>query len=195
MNESRGSMSLLSSAKAKIDNGFSRLGPKLDFTDPAQRTLMLLASRTISISNAVVLLSRHDLSTEAVPLLFSLIGIAAQMRWIAEKDHSQRAREFSSELRQSASGWFWDVAKLKEKMARMDFDSQLIDALDHVLLEHIEGNVEGLPWGHSLPESRKGLTQDELLDVAALAIRHVLKALDAFWPGSFEIASIEMEGK
>src|SRR5205807_1236759 len=77
---------MLGLAKARIDHGFSQVGKRLAADDPAQRALMMLASRAVAVSNALMLLALNNHANEGLPLLRSLLQLAVEARWIDEKD-------------------------------------------------------------------------------------------------------------
>ncbi|OGR85179.1 MAG: hypothetical protein A3J74_09020 [Elusimicrobia bacterium RIFCSPHIGHO2_02_FULL_57_9] len=160
---------VLGLAKASVDNGFSRVGKTLDASDPVQSVLMLLASRAVAISNALVLLAMHHHANEALPILRSLMGIAAQMLWIVESKSPERAHEF---MKGRKNDWEMPWQKLDQGISWRD---------------HVYANAGGLPWGHVFSEnSGKGISSEDLLKTAAAVMEQALKALERRWPGKFE---------
>lgn len=160
---------LLGLAKAGIDKGFSRVGKTLDAADPAQSVLMLLASRAVAISDALALLAMHHHANEALPILRSLLGIAAEMLWIAEAESGARARKFR-----------------EQNNAEIDLPWQKLDQ-GISWRNHVYSNASGLPWGHVFSENNgKGISAEDLLKTAIAVMGQVLKALDQHWPGQFE---------
>jgi len=91
-------------AKAFIDNGLCRVGPKLN---PGHKTAALLtggASRSLALSDAIVRLCRHDHPTEALPVLRQLVEVAITLRWAAAGEGgSERAKAVLEET--AAAHW------------------------------------------------------------------------------------------
>lgn len=180
---------LLGLAKARIDNGFSQVGKgkKLAEADAAHRALMLLASRAVAVSNALMLLAMNNHANEALPLLRSLLQLAVEARWIAEKDHTARAKEFFTH--QADADWerFWSRERLLKRMTHLGFQKTLEERALLSCYDHVHANAQGLPWGHVFSENaQKGVTGEEALRSAAAIMGHVVKALDLHWPGNFE---------
>ncbi|MBI3551976.1 MAG: hypothetical protein HY077_05605 [Elusimicrobia bacterium] len=178
---------LIGRAKTAIDNGFSRVGKKLDAASAADRALMLLASRAVAVANALVLLAQNSLANEAAPLLRSLLEIAAAMRWIAAENSEERAIEALEESETADWAGLWQTDRLLERMRASGFPRDLEDRVGLLCREHLRGNAQGLPWGHKFEHDKgKGISGEELLRIAALASGHAVKALDVRWPGNFE---------
>src|SRR5208282_4119364 len=99
MSDEREFMQAITTAKARIDNGFSRLGSKIDIARPVDCALAVLAGRLIAMGNAVVLLNSHELANEAAPLIVSMAAARVHMRWIVDKEKEKRAQIFLDESR------------------------------------------------------------------------------------------------
>jgi hypothetical protein len=178
---------LISSAKAAIDNGFSRVGKRLDPANASQRALMLLASRAVAIGNALVVLAQQSLANEALPLLRSLLEISVTMRWIAAADGDRRAQEALEEGQKSDWAGLWQTSRLRQRMREYGFPENLQERVQMFCYDHLHGNAQGLPWGHVFEDNKNpGISADELLKIAAFASGHVVKALEVRWPGQFE---------
>jgi hypothetical protein len=174
---------LVGLAKSSIDNGFSRAGKSLRGGDPADAALMLLAARVVAIGNALVLLAQNDLANEGLPMLRSLLELAACARWICGKDAEKRAELVLKELSDARWKSLWSETRIGE-LGLLKEDARL---LDEACARHLRGNAQGLPWGHVFDGNKEpGFSADDLLRIAAVASGHVVKALDARWPGKFE---------
>ncbi len=178
---------LISLAKAAIDNGFSRVGKRLDPASLSQRALMLLASRAVAIGNALVVLAQHDHANEALPLCRSLLEIVMAMRWIAAAQSEQRARDFFEENKQSDWADLWRTDRLRRRMSEFGFPESLHERALMACYDHLHANAQGLPWGHVFEENKDpGVSAGELLKISAVASGHAVKALETRWPGQFE---------
>jgi hypothetical protein len=179
-------MELLGLAKSRIDNGFSQVGKKLSASDSAHRALMLLASRSVAVSNAMMLLCTNNHANEALPLLRSLLHLGVEARWIAERDAAARADDFFARHKDAQWGRAWDPAELGERMKALGFQTDLAERAALSCYDHHHANAQGLPWGHVFSENAcKGVTGEECLRAAAAIMGHVVKALDLHWPEKF----------
>ncbi len=177
---------LLGLAKSRIDNGFSQVGRRLSSTDVTQRALMMLASRCVAVSNALMLLALNNHANEGLPLLRSLLQLAVEMRWIAEKDGEKRAREFFEHHRDADWDRLWSTPRLRERMKHLGFQSALEERALMSCYDHLHANAQGLPWGHVFAgNAEKGVSSEEALRAACGIMGHVIKALDLHWPGMF----------
>lgn len=178
---------LLGLAKSRIDHGFSQVGRGLSAADPAHRALMLLASRAVAISNALMLLAMNNHANEGLPLLRSMLQISVEMRWIAAQDSAERSRLFFEEHRDAEWERLWGSAKLRERMLELGFQKSLQERAMLTCYDHLHANAQGLPWGHVFSENaQRGISGEEALRAAATVMGHVIKALDLGWPGKFE---------
>ena len=179
-------LELVGLAKSKIDNGFSQVGKKLAADDPVHRALMLLAGRCVSIANGLMILALNNHANESLPMLRSLLQLAVEMRWIAEKDSAPRALAFLSRAKDSEWTAFWDEKQLVERMRALGFQKALEERALLSCYDHVHANAQGLPWGHVFSENaHKGLTGEDSLRSASAIMGHVVKALDQRWPGAF----------
>ena len=159
---------LLGYAKAHIDHGFSQVGKKLAPADPAQRALMLLASRSVAVGNALMLLALNHHANEGLPLLRSLLQLAVEMRWIAAGDGAVRAREFFEGHKDVDWERFWSTSRLRERMHQLGFQKSLEERTLLSCYDHLHANAQGLPWGHVFEDNaQKGASGDDVLRTAA----------------------------
>lgn len=188
------SIKLIGAAKARVDNGFSRVGRALNPADPVDRALMLLASRCIALANAALLLGMNDHPNEGLPLLRSLLEMAAHMRWIACQDGAERAARFFKEHEKPEWEGLWPASRLKERSRVLGLPAAAQDKILKSCRDHVRANAAGLPWGHLFKENAgKGIGAEEYLDAAAVLMGHVVKSLDLRWPGNFPAAEWENE--
>jgi hypothetical protein len=177
---------LLGLAKSRIDNGFSQVGKRLSADDPAHRALMLLASRAVAVSNALMVLSMQNHANEGLPLLRSLLQLAVEARWIAEKDSAARAADLFERHKDAEWDRIWSSAQLRERMKHLGFQKALEESALMSCYDHLHGNAQGLPWGHVFAaHARPGVSGEDALRAAAAIMGHVVKALDLHWPEKF----------
>lgn len=185
---------LIGIAKARLDNGFSRVGKTLDAANPADRALMLLASRCVALANASLLLGMNNHSNEGLPLLRSLLELAARMRWISSRDSVERSRQYFEDNLSPSWERLWPSGHLKERCADLGFPAGFPERILQSCGEHVHANALGLPWGHIFAENvRKGVSAEEYLELAAVLMGHVVKSLDLRWPGNFPATEWENE--
>lgn len=148
---------------------------------------MLLASRAVAIGNALVLLAQNSLANEGLPLLRSLLEISVTIRWISQGNSQARAKEFLDESRNADWAGFWQTSRLRQRMGEFGFPESLQERAQMLCYDHLNGNAQGLPWGHIFDDNKNpGVSAEELLKIAAFASGHVVKALEVKWPGHFE---------
>ncbi len=183
---------LVGQAKARMDAGFSRVGRTLAAADPAQRALMLLASRCAAIGNAVLVLAQHQHGNEALPLVRSLFELALRMRLIARD--AAAAPAVLAELQSGDFRDAWERRRLEGWMEDFGVPEAARVRTAVLFREHALSNALGLPWGHVFADNGgRGLSSEEVLKLAALALGQALKALEIRWPGSFEGAEQILE--
>jgi hypothetical protein len=182
----RDSIQLIGAAKARIDNGFSRIGKNLKAEDPADRALMLLASRCVALANAALLLGMNNHANEGLPLLRSLLEFSAHMRWVALDRSAERGREFLEKYSDACWEDFWGSARIEERRDVLCFPRLLEESASYSCADHVFGNSLGLPWGHVFSDhARKGVSAESFLSVISILMGHVVKSLDLRWPGNF----------
>lgn len=173
-------------AKVRVDAGFSRVGRRLKADEPADRALMTLGARAVSMGNALMLLCREGHANEALPLLRAVAEAAATMRWIAAAESGPRARAALAEL--DAPRWEggWNDARLKERAENFGVPVWAAAAALGSAPDFARGNAQGLPWGHVFADGLlPGRKADEVLAAAAVWLALCLEALDRRWPGDF----------
>lgn len=175
------------SAKSSIDNGFSRVGKTLEPDDSVARALMLCASRSVALANAVVVLADRGHANEALPLLRSLAELSACALWISETDSEARAEAFLK-LAQAGS-WkdFFDDTRLSGRLKAAGVPALLCERALLSCRDHLLANAQGLPWGHIFPALSAGISAEELVEAAAAAMSQVVRALKRRWPEDFAV--------
>lgn len=176
----------LGKAKTVIDRGFSRLGPELKAQDDAARALMLLACRSVAVSNAIMVLAQHNHANESLPLLRSLLELSVHMRWIAQSDSEARAAEFLKEHDRPQWDGLWAGRRLEERCAALGFPDAVRAKVQLWCREHLWGNSAGLPWAHVFtPAEPRDASAEDVLGAAAALMDEAVAALERRWPGRF----------
>ena len=175
----------LGQAKTAIDHGFSRVGPGLSQTDEAARALMLLSCHSVAVSNAIMVLARHNHVHEALPLLRALLELSARMRWIAQEDSAVRAREFFNEQDRPPEDRLWDGRRLEERCAALGFPKPPCAQILLWCAGQFWADAAGLPWAHVFFPRSGGVAPEAALDIAAQLMQEALAALERRWPGEF----------
>lgn len=177
-------------AKAAMDNGFSRIGPRLDPADRVDGWLVGAASRCLALSDAIALLCRHHHVNEALPVLRTLALTAAGMRALAAAPSPEKAGALERESQ--GDGWVpaWSRERLEALLLEGGVASDERDALTRTLeahaADHRRAGSTGLPWSHSFERNRhEGAAPEDVLGLAVRLLGHALRALDARWHGAF----------
>lgn len=176
----------LGRAKTVIDRGFSRLGPELKADDAADRALMLLSCRSVAVSNALMVLVQHNHANEALPLLRSLLELAAGMRWIAAADSAARAKDFLEEYARPQWDGIWSDRRIRERCAAVGFPDPVREKVQGWCRAHQWGNAAGLPWAHVFAAPQPpDAPASEVLEAAVALMGEAVAALERRWPGRF----------
>lgn len=179
-------------AKAFIDNGMCRVGPKLDKDRKGDALLSAASSRAISLADAVLQLCRHGHANEALPLLRHLAEAAVWMRWLASSGEADladgRARRLAEELRTPQWEGLWSAPRLRQRLreAQMSDAEAEAEVLINACYDFVHGNAAVVPWNHVFSETQHaGARPEDVLRLTAFWMSHAVKALDARWPGQF----------
>ncbi|TBR21766.1 hypothetical protein EPO15_09515 [bacterium] len=171
-------------AKAVIDNGFCRVGPRLDRADAQGAALTGGASRALGLADALVGLCRRDHPAEAAVLLRQLADVAAEVAWVAAD--AARAPEALAAL--AAPRWdaLFDDARFKARAAAAGFPEADVSGVTGLAADFAAGNRQVAPWSHVYAENtRPAPDPARVMALAARMMGRVLKALEARWPGTF----------
>jgi hypothetical protein len=183
MNET---ISLMARAKAAIDNGLSRLGKDIDFSNPVDSILVVFASRSVASSNAIALLISHGHEIEALSVLRTLAILSLWSRWVMEKDSAVRAEEALSEI--SKLDWEapWRENLWSARAAHLDFESSLRQIFIEIQSLKFYSKTGSVPWDHGVEKYFLAAPQAPvILETAGLFMTHLVEALDVQWPGYF----------
>lgn len=172
-------------AKAVIDNGLCRVGPRLSAASAVEGLLAGGSSRVIALSGAVVQLCRHDHPTEALPILRQLVETAAGMAWAVRRGEDA-ARELLGEARAGSWDSIWRSARARARAGEAGLPLADFDAVEAAAAEFLLGGRCVAPWSHLFPENaRPGAQTVVVLERAVRWMGHALRALDERWPGTF----------
>ncbi|MFH2203608.1 MAG: DUF5677 domain-containing protein [Elusimicrobiota bacterium] len=174
-------------AKAFIDNGLCRVGPKLKPGHKLEALLAGGASRALALSDAVVRLCRHDHSTEALPLLRQLTEVAVVLRWAAAGDDAEeRAKTALKEMAAARWDTLWPAERVSERAAQAGISQQDLGVVLEGSVDFVVGNSTGAPWSHIFTENQRPAADPQAVLAAAVRMMgHVLRAMDVKWAGDF----------
>ncbi|HBL17436.1 MAG: hypothetical protein A2X36_12625 [Elusimicrobia bacterium GWA2_69_24] len=174
-------------AKALVDNGLCRVGPRLRAECRSEGLLAGGASRAIVLADAILRLCQQDHPNESLPLLRELAEVAALMGALAAAPDPEAEAEAALA---EAGGLRWEALWPSERFAGRARAAGVSEADARRLLEacgdfRLAGR-SAAPWSHVFPENqRRGPGALELLDLAIRLMGTVLRALDSRWPGAF----------
>lgn len=171
-------------AKAVIDNGFCRVGPRLDRADAQGAALTGGASRALGLADAVVGLCRRDHPAEAAALVRQLAETAADVAWAAAD--AGRAPAVLAALEAPRWDALFDEARLRERAAAGGFPEADVAAVSALAADFLAGNRAVAPWSHVYPQNNRPVPDPELvMRLTARLMGRVLAALERRWPGTF----------
>lgn len=171
-------------AKAVIDNGFCRVGPRLDRADAQGAALTGGASRALGLADAVIGLCRRDHPAEAAVLVRQLAETAADVAWAARD--AARAPEALAALEAPRWDGLFDEARFKSRAAEAGFPEGDVTAVLSLAADFLAGNRAVAPWSHIYAQNTRPVPDPELvLALTARLMGRVLTALEGRWPGTF----------
>ena len=174
----------ISMAKAVIDNGFCRVGPRLDRADLQAAALTGGASRALGLADAVVSLCRRDHPAEAVVLVRQLAETAAEVAWAAAD--VARGPEALKSLEAPRWDALFDEARWRARASGAGWPAEDLDAVSALAVDFITGNRAVAPWSHAFPQNTRPAPEAQrVMALTARLMGRVLAALEARWPGTF----------
>lgn len=179
---------LIALAKAYIDNGMCRVGPRMDRKSKANALLAGHASRSVVLGDAISQLCVADRPNEALPLLRELMEIVAAMTWVSSggDDAEGRAAESLSDLKSSRWAGLWDDDRAQSRLKEAGIPSSEVDSVLSLCQDFRGSGRAIVPWCHVFEENQSPGTQsDKVMRLAVRMMVHVLKALDSRWPDCF----------
>ena len=171
-------------AKAVIDNGLCRVGPRLSPDDVQAAVLTGSASRALALSDAVVGLCGRDHPGEALALVRQLAETAVELRWVAADP--ARAPEAAAALEAPAWAGAWPEPRFKERALAAGVPERDVSETLAFAADFLAGNRTGAPWSHVFAVNNR--PAPEAARVLALTVRligHVVSGLETRWPGAF----------
>ena len=194
-------------AKAIVDSGMCRVGPRLDPARSSDGWLSGAASRALGLSDAVVALCRHGRPNEALPVLRQLAETAAAMRWLAaalpsneeEKggqarrgagsgagDPERRAASLSAELREARWDRLWEQDRFLSRAREAGVPAAEAQETLALASQFACGGSSSAPLSHVFAGNQApGADAGRVLRLAVRWLGHALQALETRWPGSF----------
>jgi len=178
-------------AKVILDNGMCRVGPLLDAASAVDQQLVRRAGRAVQLADAVVALCRQGHANEALPVLRQLCETAASMAWLSAglaaggRAGAARAEELAREWEEPKWSQLWPEERLLRRAREGGLALEAYGVLS-LCREFVLGDNLTLPWAHRFGWSRReGLRPRTVLEHAASAMGHVLRAMEQRWPGAF----------
>lgn len=184
MHKNKDLIRLVGQAKAYIDKGLCRIGPKFEAADAAAAFLAAGASRSLALTDAAAGLCRANRPAEALPLLRHLAEIAVGMNWVAACP--SRAGEAEKDLHGEDWQTLWPSGRLLSRANECGMPTQDLEAILRHAADFVRSGLEGGPWTHVFEKNKHAAV--EVTAVLRLVVRmmgHVLQALETRWPKSF----------
>jgi len=175
-----------------VDKGFKRLGPLQVHSLGIEAFLKLTADKSLRLVNAIELLCEKQMSSEAIPLVRTLIENAINMRWVMNKESGERAelyfRTMNGVVKQMRFPRSWTNVKLNERMNEVGLARGLFyDVIVKYTYEHAHAGSASLDWGvlRNQPASEHWMGTLEIYKCCATMLGHTLQALEARFTGYF----------
>lgn len=171
-------------AKAIVDNGLCRVGPRLSSDDAQAAALTGAASRALALADAVVGLCGRDHPVEALPLVRQLAETAVELRWVA--GDASRAVEAAAALEGPSWERLWPEARLRERALAVGMPERDVSGALAFAADFLASNRAGAPWSHVFSVNLRPAPETaRVLALTARLMGHVVAGLDARWPGVF----------
>lgn len=184
MHKNKDLIRLVGQAKAYIDKGLCRIGPKFEAADAASAFLAAGASRSLALTDAAAGLCRANRPAEALPLLRHLAETAVAMNWVV--GDTSRAEEAEKDLHVKDWQNLWSSERLLKRAKEAGIDAADLKRILESAADFVRSGLEGGPWTHVFEKNKHAAV--EVAAVLRLVVRmmgHVLQALETRWPKSF----------
>lgn len=182
---------LIQEAKNKINEGFDKIGRKIDNPTNLERYLVAATIKAVNITNAIIVLCKNNFTDESLILLRSLIEHSVNMHWIMDRNTEERFDEFWSELLETNSG-FWAQRRFDGRMEDIGFeDKEYYDSVVKITYTYSHVSASSLNWDLVIDNvPKKEFSAEAIYSVVAQMLGHVLKSLDMNFKGLFDYNSI-----
>lgn len=180
---------LIQEAKKKIDEGFDKMGRKIEKPSFLERYLIASTLKAIRLTDVIIFLCKNNFTNESLIILRSLIEHSVNMRWIMNKNTEQRLNEYLSDLGKMKFGDHWTQSKLDQRMKDVGFKNKdYYDFVVKITYAHSHVNASSLEWHKVINDERlkgEGFSSNAIYSIVAQTLGHVLKSLDIHFNGFF----------
>ncbi len=171
-------------AKAYIDKGLCRIGPKLDAADAASAFLAAGASRSLALADAAAGLCRANRPAEALPLLRHLAETAVGMNWVV--GNTSRVEGAEKDLHVKDWQNLWPSERLLKRAEEAGMKTDDLKWIVESVADFLRSGLDGAPWTHVFEKNKHAAVEAEaVLRLVVRMMGHVLQALETRWPKSF----------
>jgi len=179
---------LIQKARKKIDEGFNKMGRKIENPSFLERYLIAAALKAIKLSDVVVFLCKNNFNDESIIVLRSLIEHSLNMHWIMKENTEIRLREYLSNLGKIDFRGYWTTKKFNKRMEDIGFNKEYYDFVVKITYAYSHVNASSLEWNKVINDDRlKGepFSAQAIYSIVAQMLGHVLKSLDMQFKGFF----------
>jgi len=180
---------LIQKAKKEIDNGFNKMGRKIDNPSFLEKYLIVSTLKAVKLSDAIVFLCKNDFNNESLIILRSLIEHSVNMHWIIKDNTKEKLSNYISDLEKINYGERWTDVDLSKRLEYLGFKNR--DYYDFVIkftYSHAHVNAKALDWKEVIKiDGLKAETFSDqaIYSIVAQMLCHVLKSLDMNFNGFF----------
>lgn len=184
MSEKKVFIERIGQAKAYIDKGLCRVGPKLEAADSASSFLAAGASRSLALADAAAGLCRGNRPAEALPLLRHLAEIAVAMNWVAACP--SRVGEAEKDLHGEDWQTLWPSGRFLKRAEEAGMKTDDLKRIVGSAADFIRAGLDGAPWTHVFEKNKHAAVESAaVLRLVVRMMGRVLQALEKRWPKSF----------
>ncbi len=180
---------LIKKAKKEIDNGFNKMGRKIDNPSFLEKHLIVSTLKAVKLSDAIVFLCKNDFNNESLIILRSLIEHSVNMHWIIKDNTKEKLNNYISDLEKINYGERWTEVDLSKRLEDLGFQNR--DYYDFVIkftYSHAHVNASSLEWGEVIKIdglNSEPFSAQAIYSIVAQMLCHVLKSLDMHFNGFF----------
>ena len=181
---------LIKKAKKEIDNGFNKMGRKIDNPSFLEKYLIVSTLKAVKLSDAIVFLCKNDFNNESLIILRSLIEHSVNMHWIIKDNTKEKLSNYISDLEKINYGERWPEIDLSKRLEDLGYKNR--DYYDFVIkftYSYAHVNAKALDWKEVI--KIEGLKSEPfpaqaIYSIVAQMLGHILKSLNIHFKGLFD---------
>ena len=172
-----------------IENDFDKMNRVVNNPTLVDRYLIASTLKAMRFTDAIKVLCSAGYTDESLPILRSLIEHSINMRWILNKNTSERLKKYMNDLGKKGFGAAWTEESLLSRMEEIGFNRDYYDFCVKPTYSYSHVNSSSLSWGEVFEHPQlKGerFKSEAIFQVVAQMIGHVMKSLNTRFDNYFK---------